>query len=347
MVKVVQLGNVANLAFNYAKYLRKDGIECDLVVSGDPTDLEVPPENHDWVKFWNPKNPVTTLFTLWKLTRRYDVIHAHGGRCIYAFFLGKPFIAHSMGSDLRLYAVQNTPLGILLRTAFKKCNKFFFSSPDQLGLIEKMGLDAEFVFQIIDTEKFAPEQKRTANDRLTFFYPTRHSWTTKGNDKFFKAFARFLKTCPDARLVATYWDIHKEKSRELVQQLGIGANVEFVDRMSAPELIRWYRQADVVADEFNIGSFGLVALEAMACGKPVLRFIDEKLHLRYYADVPPIANASTEEEIYQKLLQLMDVTYRESLGNRARVFVLKYHHWKPITQKLIRQYRALAPGAIL
>lgn len=342
-MKVVQLGNVCNLAFNYAKYLRQAGVECDLLVSSDPVDHELPPHAHqyDWVKTWRPENPVHTLYSLWKLTRKYDLIHAHGGRSVYAQFLGKPFIAHSMGSDLRLFSVQNNPLGFLLRRAFRTCNLFFFSQPDQLELIQKMGVDATFVFQIIDTERYCPKAVKRSDDRLTIFYPTRHSWVTKGNDKFFKAFATFLKTVPGAQLVAVDWDIHKEKSKALVRELGIGDHVTFLNWLSADEMLAWYRRADILADEFNIGSFGLVALEAMSCGKPVLRFIDEAVNEPFYHEAPPIANAHTEQEILAGLIRLSDPVNREKLGAKARSFVLKHHSWQQVTQKLLESYEQI------
>ncbi|MBI4361421.1 glycosyltransferase family 4 protein [Candidatus Micrarchaeota archaeon] len=342
-MKVLQLGNVCNLSFNYAKYLRQAGVDCELMVSSDPSDVELPPEDqrHFWVKYWRPQNPAKTLYTLWKNTRKYDVIHAHGGRVVYAQLLGKPFIAQPVGSDLRLFAQENTLLGFLLRRAYASCDHLLFSQPDQVGLFEKMGLDAEFVFQIIDTETYSPRSVARADPRLTIFYPTRHSWVTKGNDKFFRAFAEFLKTHPDAQLFAVDWDIHKERSKALVSELGIGRNVTFLNWLSQAEMLSWYRKADFLADEFNIGSFGLVALEAMSCGKPVLRYIDEKLGERFYGEKPPIANAHTQEEILAGLLALADPAYREKMGERARKFVLKHHQWQPITRQLIQAYEGL------
>jgi len=46
--------------------------------------------------------------------------------------------------------------------------------------------------------------------------------------------------------------------------------VRLVDPQPAPELARWYRAADVVAVPSRTESFGLVALEAQACGTPVV-----------------------------------------------------------------------------
>ncbi|HKN96640.1 MAG TPA: D-inositol-3-phosphate glycosyltransferase [Pseudonocardiaceae bacterium] len=57
---------------------------------------------------------------------------------------------------------------------------------------------------------------------------------------------------------------------ELAAQLGIGGLVRFLPPVPADELAGVYRAADVVAVPSHNESFGLVALEAQACGTPVV-----------------------------------------------------------------------------
>ena len=56
---------------------------------------------------------------------------------------------------------------------------------------------------------------------------------------------------------------------ELAAALGISANVRFLPPQGAG-LVEVYRAADVVAVPSHNESFGLVALEAQACGTPVV-----------------------------------------------------------------------------
>ena len=56
----------------------------------------------------------------------------------------------------------------------------------------------------------------------------------------------------------------------LAEQLGIGDVVRFVPPVAQPELARWYAAATLVAVPSYNESFGLVAVEAQACGTPVL-----------------------------------------------------------------------------
>jgi len=63
---------------------------------------------------------------------------------------------------------------------------------------------------------------------------------------------------------------HPHHLQELAAELGIAAQVRFVPPVPRPELAQWYRAADVVAVPSYSESFGLVAVEAQACGTPVV-----------------------------------------------------------------------------
>ncbi|WP_347352442.1 D-inositol-3-phosphate glycosyltransferase [Intrasporangium sp.] len=57
---------------------------------------------------------------------------------------------------------------------------------------------------------------------------------------------------------------------ELATELGIGDLVRFVGPVPRPVLAEWYRAADLVVMPSHSESFGLVAIEAEACGTPVV-----------------------------------------------------------------------------
>ena len=61
-----------------------------------------------------------------------------------------------------------------------------------------------------------------------------------------------------------------ERMKELVAWLGISDVVSFSPPVSREELPQWYRAADLVCVPSYSESFGLVALEAQACGTPVV-----------------------------------------------------------------------------
>jgi len=61
-----------------------------------------------------------------------------------------------------------------------------------------------------------------------------------------------------------------ERLKELVAWLGISDVVQFAPPVPRVDLPQWYRAADLVCVPSYSESFGLVALEAQACGTPVV-----------------------------------------------------------------------------
>lgn len=63
---------------------------------------------------------------------------------------------------------------------------------------------------------------------------------------------------------------HPHQLEDLAVELGIGDLVRFVKPVARPVLADWYRAADLVVMPSHSESFGLVAIEAQACGTPVV-----------------------------------------------------------------------------
>jgi D-inositol-3-phosphate glycosyltransferase len=81
---------------------------------------------------------------------------------------------------------------------------------------------------------------------------------------------------PDAQLVVVGGPSGIEgpgelaRVRDLIDALGVTGQVRFVEPQPHHLLSTWYRAADVVLVPSRSESFGLVALEAAACGRPVV-----------------------------------------------------------------------------
>ncbi len=98
----------------------------------------------------------------------------------------------------------------------------------------------------------------------------------KGLDVAVRALAEITRTRPDTLLVvvggASGVDGDAEVARvgELVDHLGVADNVRYVSPQPHHLLSTYYRAADVAVVPSRSESFGLVALEAAACGTPVV-----------------------------------------------------------------------------
>jgi D-inositol-3-phosphate glycosyltransferase len=101
----------------------------------------------------------------------------------------------------------------------------------------------------------------------------------KGPDVLLRGAAELLRTHPEFRETLTVAICggpsgagldDPDSLVKLAKDLGITDNVRFVPPVNRADLVTWFQAADLCAVPSYSESFGLVALEAQACGTPVV-----------------------------------------------------------------------------
>jgi phosphatidylinositol alpha-1,6-mannosyltransferase len=88
----------------------------------------------------------------------------------------------------------------------------------------------------------------------------------KGHDKVIQALPAVTVACPDLAYLIVGTGDDRTRLRALAEQLGVGKNVLFVGMVEAHELADYYRLADLFVMPSTQEGFGIVFLEAAACG---------------------------------------------------------------------------------
>jgi phosphatidylinositol alpha-1,6-mannosyltransferase len=97
----------------------------------------------------------------------------------------------------------------------------------------------------------------------------------KGHDVAIKALAEVRRTVPHIRYLVVGDGTHRPHLEQLTRDLGLTDIVSFAGEVPDDTLPQWYRAADVFlmpnrTDGVDFEGFGIVFLEAAACGLPVI-----------------------------------------------------------------------------
>lgn len=130
----------------------------------------------------------------------------------------------------------------------------------------------------VDATRFAPAADRAAVRRALglpaarpLAFTLRNLEARMGLDSLLRAVARLRAAVPDVLLLVGGDGSLRAELEALAASLGLGGHVRFLGFVADAELPRWYQAADVfVLPTRALEGFGLVTLEALACGTPVL-----------------------------------------------------------------------------
>jgi glycosyltransferase involved in cell wall biosynthesis len=101
---------------------------------------------------------------------------------------------------------------------------------------------------------------------------------------------------------------------------------------------------DIVFDQFNAGSAGLLVLEAMSMAIPVFIHFGQEYEA-FFDSAPPVVNVYSEDEICSRMHELVaNVEKRKALGAAARQWVVKHYGWEAVIEKFIKFYEEILGG---
>lgn len=272
-------------------------------------------------------------YELLRLLREFDVIFSFTaaigrwlGRMIYLYpglrrFGWPPYINMATGSDIAELALERTPEGraqrFTMRHAFAQGVPPF---PDAIRTAAAMRLRNVCMLPLAHLSPSSDSRRlpdmadwrfRRTPDEFLIFSPSHLDWgeadpgpraSTKGNDRFIRALARFVaESARPVRAVILDRGPDRHNAKALVQELGLSAVVTWGPSLERDALFSVMRESDLVVDQFDVGAFGLTALEALQAGRPVLTYVDETCERLVYDENSPVLNAHTEDQILARL----------------------------------------------
>ncbi|MBI3241910.1 MAG: glycosyltransferase [Chloroflexi bacterium] len=134
-----------------------------------------------------------------------------------------------------------------------------------------------------------------------------------------------------------------ERLRALRHELGIGDVVAFLGKRDQDSLNDYYASAQAVIMPSHYESFGMVALEAMACGTPVIASEVGGLAFLVRDEETGFHVPDRDPEALCDRLQwiIHDPTLRGRLGARAAEYAKEYT-WPLIAERIVKVYESVS-----
>lgn len=210
-----------------------------------------------------------------------DIIHAHC--CVWA-----GVAAYKLSKKISVpYVITEHSTGYVLgsqkhkgkyrkkmQCAFSEAGKVICVSQALSAVIEEYTSNCTVLGNVIDCDLFKPEAI-SRNDHHTVFLTVCYMKSLaqlkkKGIDILIDSYAQVVKKRPNSVLRIGGSGDAVKIVKEWIQEEGLEQYVQFVGELSRDEVARNMAECDVFVLPSRYETFGVVYIEAMSCGKPVI-----------------------------------------------------------------------------
>jgi len=230
------------------------------------------------------RNPLVWTGCGMKLANRYiaengqpDLVHAHS--CLNAGVLalalnrryGMNFILteHSVGPARPRWWERD-----LIKRAIKRASRCIAVSPHLAVLLEEHypGSSWQYLPNVLGEAFLAAETSAAVpvNERGFIFLCVARLSPEKGQAQLLEAFAKAFSGSPEIRLRLVGDGPSLSDLKQLSRRLGVAAQVDFVGALSSARVRAEMQAADALVLASRFETFGVVVIEALACGLPVV-----------------------------------------------------------------------------
>ncbi len=287
-------------------------------------------EKFDICHFHEPLMPMLCT-TVLRLSEAPNVgtFHASGGKPWYSF---------------------GTPVGkiILKKWVAKLDGKIAVSEPAREYVNNHFPGDYTIIPNGVDAKHFSPTTppiEEFADGKLNILFIGRLE-KRKGLDYLLEAYRQVKQEIPNSRLIVVGPGIRlRHKYEKRVMRNGL-RDVVFIGYASYRDLPRYYRTAHIVCSPATgRESFGIILLEAMAAGRPVVASdIEGYNRVVTHGSEGLLVPSKNAEKLAQALISLMtDETLRQQMGENGRLKALDYD-WEIIAQRVVDYYLSVLNG---
>ena len=286
----------------------------------------------------------------------WDLFHIHYlySNAYVAGLLKLPYIVHLHGSDVRLIFDGGIYNGVLhkalKRFACKRALTMLASTPNLLSLIRRLVPEVKSIYlpNPIDFKVFSRVNASKLSSCFSYLHdgidvlitmPVKMDFKAKGNDVVLKVLSKVDFGSNSYRIATIAYGTDLPKFVELARKLGLKKRVVILKPIFHNHMPGLYGVSDVVIGAVTPREvFGMVALEAMACGSPTVNTWSKK----YYGETGFPTIPYHEEKLGHFLQNLInDVELRNKVAWKQLQWVKRNHHSRKVVGKLMKIYESI------
>jgi len=233
---------------------------------------------------------------------------------------------------------------------YKRCDKLIVLSQEfKELLVERYDVKPDKVVVVpggCDTNRFVPGDKVKARQTLNLplnkkiIFTVRRLVRRVGVDVLLKAAKLLAVKHPDLLVLVGGKGPLKGELEDLVTKLGIETSVLFTGYIPEPQLSLYYQAADVMAvPSVAYEGFGLVTIEALACGVPVVGTpVGGTREILGLLDNRLLSRSAQPEDLAAALDRVLSLEPWVPDANNCRDFAVQNYSWEKIILDIRRLY---------
>jgi glycosyltransferase involved in cell wall biosynthesis len=206
----------------------------------------------------------------------------------------------------------------------------------------------------VDAEKFAPTLSRAAaRQRLglpldrPLLLTIRRLYARMGLENLLAAMTTVVQQQPAALLLIGGVGPLEGRLREAVAAQGLGENVRLLGYVPEEQLPLYYRAADLfVLPTVELEGFGLVTLEALACGTPVLGTpVGGTVEILQGLAPALLCRSPQPDDLAACIVRFLADPARVPATEACRRYVLEHYSWDDMAARLEELFTAVLEDA--
>ncbi|WP_248927136.1 glycosyltransferase family 4 protein [Paenibacillus hamazuiensis] len=195
----------------------------------------------------------------------------------------------------------------------------------------------------VDVQRFRPAEDRMAvrrslrlRDDQKVLFCARRLVNRMGIDRLIRAMAIVVEEADNSVLYVAGDGHLREQLKQLAKELGLSASIHFLGRVSNEELVTWFQAADLsIVPTVALEGFGLVTVEALACGTPVLGTPSggtKEILERFSSEL--LFRDSTPEAMAHKIVSVLSGECAIPSREHCREHILQRYTWSKIAETI-------------